>query len=388
VDNARRIDALTGLRPFASLYVFFFHFGRPLLASAPAWLRSLGGGGFVGVSFFYVLSGFVLAHSYGARMTSGAFDHRRFLARRLARLAPAYFAALLLLLLLPLALRHDGNVGTSALGGVLQLFMLQAWWPPAALTWNLPAWSISVEVAFYLVLPSLIRAIARLSLRRRALLLVVTWAVALVIAGVYSALLPDGAVGPDSNVCWLDFVKFWPPARLPEFAFGVTLGLSFARAPAAPRWLGAVALAVAAALLGVADRLPFALVHNALLLPCFGAIVWSAAGARGAVGRVLASRPLYRLGRASYDIYILQMPLMYLVLAAKVPLGGGRFFVFFGLLVYGVGLAFHLTVEQRVQRWLDGAYGKSSTKSATRRASATRARASWASRATSRESME
>jgi peptidoglycan/LPS O-acetylase OafA/YrhL len=362
VDNARRIDALTGLRPFASLYVFFFHFGRPLLASAPAWLRSLGGGGFVGVSFFYVLSGFVLAHSYGARMTEGAFDHRRFLVRRLSRLGPAYFAALLVLL--PLALRHDGNVGSSALGGVLQLFMLQAWWPPAALTWNLPAWSISVEVAFYLVLPSLIRAIARLSLRRRALLLVVTWVVALAIAGVYSALLPDGAVGPDSNVWWLDFVKFWPPARLPEFAFGVTLGLSFARAPATPRWLGAVALAVAAALLAVADRLPFALAHNALLLPCFGAIVWSAAGARGVVGRVLASRPLYRLGRASYDIYILQMPLMYLVLAAKVPLGGARFFVFFGLLVYAVGLAFHLTVERQVQRWLDGTSGKSSTKSA------------------------
>ncbi len=351
MENARRIDALTGLRPFASLYVFFFHFGRPLLSTAPAWLRSLGGSGFVGVSFFYVLSGFVLAVSYGPRMASAAFDHRRFLVRRLSRLLPAYAAALLLLL--PLALRHDGNLAASAPGGVLQLLMLQAWWPPAALSWNLPAWSISVEVAFYLVLPPLARAIARLSRRRRAALLLALWAASLAIAGGYSALSPDGAVGPDSDAFFLGFVKFWPPARLPEFVFGVTLGLSFDRARRSPRWLGAGGLALAVALLAVAARLPFALVHNALLLPCFGAIVWSAAGAGGGVGRLLSSPLLYRLGRASYDVYILQMPLMYLVLAARLPLGGARFVVVFGLIVYGAGLAFHLVVERRAQRWLE-----------------------------------
>ncbi|HEX4457182.1 MAG TPA: hypothetical protein VIA18_04390, partial [Polyangia bacterium] len=83
--DRERIDALTGLRPFASLYVFFFHFGRPLLTTAPGWLRALGGSGFVGVSFFYVLSGFVLALSYGPRILDGAaFNWRRFFARRLS----------------------------------------------------------------------------------------------------------------------------------------------------------------------------------------------------------------------------------------------------------------------------------------------------------------
>ena len=351
MDRAQRIDALTGLRPFASLYVFFFHFGRPLLATAPAWLRALGGSGFVGVSFFYVLSGFVLALSYGPRILDGdTFDHRRFLARRVSRLLPAYVVALALLV--PLALRHDSSVVASPLGGVLQLAFLQAWWPPVALTWNLPAWSISIEVAFYLILPSLVRAIARLSMTQRRWLLAATWGTALAIAGVYSAIAPDGPVGPDSNAFYLGFLKFWPPARLPELVFGVTLGLSFDRARRAPPWLGAVAVLVAATLLSLSDRLPFALVHNALLMPCFGAIVWAAASDRGVVGRILGSRPLYRLGRASYDIYILQMPLMYLVLAAKLPLAGAQFVVVFGLVVYGVGLAFHLTIEPHAQKWV------------------------------------
>ena len=348
MESPRRIDALTGLRPFASLYVFFFHFGRPLVAGCPPWLRSLAGGGYVGVSFFYVLSGFVLALSYGRRIESGPFSHRRFVARRLSRLLPAYLLALAMLL--PLSLRADGGVHKSALGGLLQLCMLQAWWPPVALSWNLPAWSVSVELALYLVLPSLVRALVRLSPRQRVGALAIAWAASLAIAGSYSALLPDGAVTADSDAFFLDFVKFWPPARLPELAFGVTLGLSFDGERRAPRWLGVAGVAVAASLLAAGERLPFALVHNALLMPCFGAIIWAVAAARGAAARVIGSRPLYRLGRASYAVYILQMPLMYLVLAARLPLAGWRFFVVFGALVYGVGVAFHVVIEPHAQR--------------------------------------
>ncbi|MGZ3429441.1 MAG: acyltransferase family protein [Polyangia bacterium] len=356
MESTRRIDALTGLRPFASFYVFFFHFGRPLVATWPPWARSLAGSGYVGVSFFYVLSGFVLAVSYRSRIAAGDFSHRRFLARRLSRLVPAYLFALALLM--PLSLGPDGGVHTSALGGLLQVAMLQAWWPPVALSWNLPAWSVSVELALYLVLPTLIRALSRLPSRQRVALLAVTWAASLAIAGGYSALAPDGIVGPDSDAFFLGFVKFWPPARLPELAFGVTLGLLYDRERGAPAWLGPAAVAATAALLAVADRLPFALVHNALLLPCFGALVWSVAAARGAVARVLGAPALYRLGRASYAVYILQMPLMYLVLAAKLPLAGARFFVVFAALVYAVGLAFHLAIEQRASSFLQGCWSK------------------------------
>ena len=56
------------------------------------------------------------------------------------------------------------------------------------------------------------------------------------------------------------------------------------------------------------------------------------------------------------------MPLMYLVLAARLPLAGGRFFVVFGALVYGAGLAFHLVVEPHAQRLVaqlfDGSLGR------------------------------
>src|SRR5262249_2877162 len=154
-----------------------------------------------------VLSGFVLAMSYGPRIARGDFSHRRFLARRLSRLLPAYLVALALLV--PLAMRPELGVRASVPGGILQLLMLQAGWPPLALTWNLPAWSISVELALYLALPWLVRAIVRLSPRGRVIVLAVAWAASLALTGVYSALRPDGAVGPDTNALFIDFVKFW-----------------------------------------------------------------------------------------------------------------------------------------------------------------------------------
>jgi peptidoglycan/LPS O-acetylase OafA/YrhL len=362
-----RLDALTGIRPFASLYVFLFHFGRPLFAGAPPWLRGLGESGFVAVSLFYVLSGFVLTTSQQRALASGRFDHGRFLARRLGRLVPAHL--LMWLAMLPLALSPTLAVASGAFGdepsrralsGLAQLLLVQAWWPPLVASWNLPAWSISVELAFYLVLPSLIAALSALSTRRRWWALAALWAASLALTGLYAALSPDGAVDADRGAFYIDLVKYWPPARLPEFAFGVGLALQFERARAtagaartAPRALGPLALVVIAVVLTQAERLPYAMLHDALLLPAFGALVWAVADARGAVARLFSARPLVRLGRATYNVYIVQMPLMYWVMVAThygwIHWSGLGFVAAFLPLVVGTALLVHLVVEPRTQ---------------------------------------
>src|SRR5262249_42785079 len=142
--------------PFASFAVFFFHFGRPLVTGAPAPLRAIASSGFVAVSFFYVLSGFVLTLASRRALTAGTLHRRRFFVRRAARVIPT--ALLALALLLPLALHPAWGRATGAfpaggpsvaLTGILHVLLLQAWIPSLTLTWNLPAWSVSVELAFY-----------------------------------------------------------------------------------------------------------------------------------------------------------------------------------------------------------------------------------------------
>jgi peptidoglycan/LPS O-acetylase OafA/YrhL len=84
------------------------------------------------------------------------------------------------------------------------------------------------------------------------------------------------------------------------------------------------------------------MLHNSLLLPAFGALLWSVASGRG---RVLGSRPFVAVGKATYDLYILQMPLMYWVLLAsqklEVSLGGARFLAVFVPLVLVATVAVH-----------------------------------------------
>lgn len=369
----RRLDALTGIRPFASFAVFFFHFGRPLLDGAPAWLRALGGSGFVGVSFFYVLSGFVLTIGHRQQLLDGRLVARRFFVRRLARVLPT--ALLALALLAPLAIWAPWGRATGAfppsgappwLTALLHVTFLQAWFPSLALTWNLPAWSVSVELAFYLVFPSLARALVRGGARAQWATMAAAWATSLALSIAYALWQPDGAVGPDTQARWLDALKFWPPARLPEFVFGVALGARFssvaAASPAAwraPWWLAPAALTAMAATLA-SGRVPYAVLHNALLVPAFGALLVAAAGARGPVGAALASGPLLRVGKAGYAIYILQMPLMYVVMLAThagfIAWSSVGFFVRFLPLVVVTALVVQRFVERplqpRLEAWL------------------------------------
>jgi peptidoglycan/LPS O-acetylase OafA/YrhL len=374
------VPALTGIRPFASLLVFAFHFCRPVVKGGPGWLASLVGAGFVAVSFFFVLSGFVLAVRHHENLRDGSVDYRRFLIKRVARIYPAY--AFALVLLLPLAVWPLWGAATGAFvdasaaapahkfgTGLLHVFMLQAWWPPVTLSWNLPGWSVSVEIACYVAFLLLGARVARRSRRQRWLLLAALWALSLAVTAAYTCWSPEArVVDADASAPLLNIVKLWPPVRVPEFLFGLTLGLLWrerdARATsmaAVTGLLGLAGVATVVVALTHASALPYAVLHNALLLPAFGAILWSVASAHGAVARVLGSRPFVAVGKATYDLYILQMPLMYWVLLgsqrAGVSLAGARFLAVFVPLVFATTVITHRFVERharrRLARWLE-----------------------------------
>ena len=84
-----RIDALTGLRWWAAFFVFCYH--ALVFAPLPGAVTAFLGKGFFGVTFFFVLSGFVLTWSASDRVSQSTFYWRRF-----ARIYPSHFVALLL----------------------------------------------------------------------------------------------------------------------------------------------------------------------------------------------------------------------------------------------------------------------------------------------------
>ena len=88
------LPALTSVRFLAACSVMLYHLGVVEVLRGPNWYESMTGVGYVGVSFFFVLSGFILVYSHAGRKISRA----RFWRSRFARIYPACLFSLVLAL--------------------------------------------------------------------------------------------------------------------------------------------------------------------------------------------------------------------------------------------------------------------------------------------------
>ncbi|MCY1044348.1 acyltransferase [Corallococcus sp. bb12-1] len=374
------LDALTGLRFLAALHVVLFHFGTPCLTGwAPEWMVHIVASGYASVGVFFLLSGFVLAYNYVDTEGRMQTPSRSFWSARLARVYPVFLLTFLLSAAptmgrslavnsLPVAAAKLGTAAFSTLA------LLQAWVPKLALYWNPPGWSVSVEAFFYALFPSLGRRLEGFKGAWMKVALVGVWALGLLPPVLYVVLRPDGpgALDAASEGFWLAVLKFNPLLRLPEFLMGVLLGLVFVRERAntvAPSRSGAVMAVAGAALLVVGfsqgGRIPYPLMHNALLAPASALLVYGLARGGGALGAVLARPWLVHLGGASYALYLLQYPISEFVhwLETRVDLTSPwRFLAVLMVLLVPASLAMHRWVEtpwrSRVKRglqpWVDG----------------------------------
>jgi peptidoglycan/LPS O-acetylase OafA/YrhL len=308
-----RLPALTSLRFFAAFHVVIFHFQAMQIFIGPAWFQKLSSIGYVGVSFFFVLSGFILVYTYAGRpMILKSFWRARF-----ARIYPAYAFSLLvtapfffyavLTMNIPFFVWAKSHL---KLASALVLSLLQAWVPQAALTWNAVAWSLSVEAFFYLLFPFLVLLLVRRTQPQLLLLAAASWLTSLALSCSYVLFNPDHLSVVNSDVLgafWLNALKFNPLARLPEFLLGIACGFLFLRSRresklALPMVLsGMVALIVVVYFSAV---IPYPILHTALLGPAFAAIVYGFA-LRPNWGAILENRLLVLCGDASYSLYLL-----------------------------------------------------------------------------------
>jgi peptidoglycan/LPS O-acetylase OafA/YrhL len=313
------LRALTGLRFVAAMQVLLYHVYLPRSAAAPGWVRGLVGSGYVGVSLFFVLSGFVLAYNYLGPMGEGRVGRREFWTARIARVYPVYLLGLaagmpwFVLWMLrvnpaPIALRWVAGVTAACLA------LVQAWMPITSCALNCPGWSLSAEAFFYLAFPFLVAPVLRARPRTLVLTCGAAWIAALAVPVAYLWMRPDGIahVTWQSSTAWLLAVKMTPLVRLPEFLMGVAAGRLFLDGAFARVRSGVWETVAALAVLGVltaSAALPYLLVHNGLLAPLFTALVVLLALGRGPVARLLSGRRMEALGGASYALYILHVPI-------------------------------------------------------------------------------
>ncbi|WP_432834168.1 acyltransferase family protein [Dactylosporangium sp. CA-092794] len=257
-----RLPSLTGTRFLAAFMVLGFHVSISGLFApglAQDTLTAIFAQGASGVSFFFILSGFVL--TWSARPGDRP---ARFWRRRWAKIYPSHVVAWVLAL--------GGMVAAgkaiAADQGLATLFLVQAWWPTERVYFavNTPSWSLSAEAFFYLTFPLIFALLRRV--RPGALWFYAAAAAAAVV------LMPVVALAlPEHLRYWFVFV--FPVTRWFEFA----LGIAMARILRENRWAGpgprvAAVLVVAAYIASkfvpdqfqpaAATVIPFALLITAL----------------------------------------------------------------------------------------------------------------------------
>ncbi len=282
--------------PFA-LLVWLSHLDVPSLQG------SFDFGGECAVSFFFVLSGFLLARAYGGRVVEGAFSTRRFLFRHLCKLYPLHLLLFAAVLALDTA---DGRVWSLAQLAA-NLLLVQTWLPSGSFTFvvNGVSWYLCDIFFFYFAFACAYRVLAKLRLRT-------LFALAALYAVAYAVLfarLPEEWVNP------LLYVN--PVLRLPDFAAGIVL-FRLWQSPAARRavagcplsrtWLlrlAPVLLVVAAYALYTV--MPHSLSCQLMLLP-FSALVILAlacADGRGSAEKDFLHTPLALwLGGISFEFFM------------------------------------------------------------------------------------
>ncbi|GAA3846955.1 acyltransferase [Streptomyces coacervatus] len=214
---APSLPSLTGLRWIAALLVFGlhvhnFHYFDGRAGSLVNWAF---GAGATGVSFFFVLSGFVLTWSARPGDRAPAFWRRR-----IARILPVHLVTAAIALLMAYTLAHQSKPTLSQ--GLANVLLVHSWWRPWWQTLDPVSWSLACEAFFYAVFPLLALLLRRLGARGSAALAGVSVLAVLALAWV------------DAHH-WLDQpIASLPAARLPEFVLGVAV----ARLVLLDRWRG------------------------------------------------------------------------------------------------------------------------------------------------------
>jgi len=147
------LPALTGIRFYAALLVYLSHF--PIIPGAESLVGQhiLFNAGVVGVSFFFVLSGFILTYNYADVFRTGirGSKYKKFVWDRLTKIYPVHLLALLMIL--PIAI-YSPNLPLDWRAVPVHLLLLQCFWPSHLRDYlNVPSWSISCEWFFYLLAP-------------------------------------------------------------------------------------------------------------------------------------------------------------------------------------------------------------------------------------------
>jgi len=382
VENRHFIGALTGLRYVAAVTVAVGHGAVSLRQDGVAQLVAQISS--IGMTLFFVLSGFVLWLNYAESFQSGAplAALRAFAVARFARLYPMY-AVVVFGIVGYLTVRR--GVSASSLGFLLT--MTQAWFPVlngTLLVAVVPSlehlWSISVELFFYLLFPFACLLLRNVGRVRTMLLLALANAMVFA-ASIYACFgfgepLLKLAV-PSLTADAMQWLTYYSPyLHLSQFLAGCIVAMIHQKLVSTPIgererrgitalfWLAVAGLLVAPVALFLQPRVPGAYLWIELGVRLDEIVAFSVillAASRYGLARCLSWRAMVFGGECSYSIYLLHPFLIRLVMSGKSDMPAIPEFLFrlclFVAIVTAVGAVTYAMIEAPSRAWIRRAFG-------------------------------
>lgn len=336
-----RIEQLTFTRFLAAISIVIFHYGKEIFPFNTEWTSFLFRQANVGVSFFFILSGFVMVIAYWQKEKISAANY---FLKRFARIYPVCLLAALMLLGFKGAeyFLFPDKSDLNLVDFFLSLSLFQAFIPAKAMSFNTPAWSITVECFFYLLFPLLFNQVyKKVSYKKLFIPIVLIWT----ISQFALHFLLDSSFYTGYPSASHNFIYYFPLMHLNEFLIGNLAALFFMfvmkhKSLKTDLWI-LITLVFGAIALRYNTVLSF---HNGLLAVLFVPLILFISSNKGYFTKINNWPFLIFLGEISYGVYILQKPVFMGVKASFMVLNINNptvlFYVGIGVLLLVSALSF------------------------------------------------
>lgn len=369
MQRTSELRQLTGLRFFAAIHVVLYH-NLGLVGDSmkylPPWIVSICSAGESAVSFFFLLSGFILTYVYTNNHENIKTSYAKYLLARLSRIYPIYVLAFLLDFPRGLSYflaTYDQKIAfiKISLSASAHVSMLQSWYPRLTPAWNFPAWSISTELFFYVVFPFLLPLVFKL--KKDLTSLMILWLTPVALFFVFTSGFNFNLTSGPGAVMWRSF----PALRITEFLIGMIIGKIFLQKQSKLYcWVGEhqklcgflfwCSLFISLYLVSIGIKLPATLITNLLLVPVFALMILLLAMVKIPFSTIFENNFIVLLGSASYALYIIHMPILYYINGLFQTLNLVHGFAFLGTYIVILVLAsislykfFELPVQERLR---------------------------------------
>ncbi len=302
-----RLNSLTSLRFIAAFGVFLHHFHvlKESNNNIIKFFSSVLYEGFVGVTFFYILSGFIISYSYKKHREKEVFKTSDFLFNRIARLYPVHILTLFVAIYFYIPSYNYGLIHLDQF--VYNALLLQSAIPDPQyfFSFNGVSWSVSTEMFFYIAFIFLV------TLNNRQLQIFFCAVLALII--YHMTTVPDTA----RFVGWTYYIN--PAFRVIDFMAGMLLFRLYDTGKftvkdnlATAMEVGSLIILVAAMAYGM-ENVGMKYRYDIFYILPMAIVVYVFAFGKGVISRAISWKPIVFLGEASFSLYMIHQICIYVI---------------------------------------------------------------------------